>query len=245
MSAKLNQIIALVNGKKTKTAKALTDIYHNLQKPTLFEGVTKVYEPLDEKSTDVQPPEAKYIQYRVSEAIKTAEETMTDLLDVTATQDWANCKARADVVVDGTIVLKDVPVTYLLFLEKQLTDVHTLVSKLPVLDSAERWTFSPESDSYQSEKTFRFNSKKVPRNHEKAPATDKHPAQVEMYYEDVPVGKTYTTKFSSAIPAKQRNELLARVERLQEALKLAREGANSVEVESVRVGKAIFGFIFR
>jgi hypothetical protein len=244
MAAKLNQIIALVNGKKTKSQKAMTEVYHNLQKPTLFEGVTKTYEPLEENSSDVQPSEVKLVQYKVSDAISSAREALTELLDVTATQDWANCKAKADVVVDGQVVLSGVPVTYLLFLEKQLTDLHTLVNKLPVLDTAEKWTYSDESDSYQTERTFRYNTKKVPRNHVKAEATDKHPAQVEMYYEDQPVGRTYTTKFSSAIPVKRRNELIARVEKLQEAVKLARESANMVEVESVKVAGPVFNFIF-
>ena len=33
--------------------------------------------------------------------------------------------------------------TYLLFLEKQLTDLHTFVKKLPVLDAAESWVQRP------------------------------------------------------------------------------------------------------
>jgi len=39
-----------------------------------------------------------------------------------------------------------VPATYLLFLEKQLTDLHTLVSKLPVLDASETWVFDQAAD---------------------------------------------------------------------------------------------------
>lgn len=66
-------------------------------------------------------------------------------------------------------------------------------------------------------------TKKVPRNHVKAEATDKHPAQVDVYYEDVPVGYWTTVKFSGALPARRVNELLDRVEKLQQAVKFARE----------------------
>jgi hypothetical protein len=45
--------------------------------------------------------------------------TLTRLFDVTPTKDWANCEARADVKVDGRVLVPDVPVAYLLFLEKQ------------------------------------------------------------------------------------------------------------------------------
>ncbi len=57
----------------------------------------------------------------------------------------------------------------------------------------------------------------------KAEATDKHPAQVGVYYEDVAVGFWRTVKFSGALPAKRVGELLERVEKLQQAVKFARE----------------------
>ena len=243
MAAKLNQIIALVNGKKTRAEKALTEIYHNLKKPTMFEGINRTYQPVDENG-ETQPPENKQIQYRVNDAIKAAREVMVDMLDVTLTQDIANTRARADVVVDGKTVLKNVPVTYLLFLEKQLINLHTFVGSLPTLDPADRWSYSEESDCYVSERTFRNSTKKVMRNHEKAPATDRHPAQVEVYTEDVKVGEWNTIKFSGAITAKKKNDLVYRVERLQEAVKMAREEANNMEVESAHAGEAVFSHIF-
>ena len=50
-------------------------------------------------------------------------------------------------------------------------------------------------------------------------ATLPHPAQVEVYYEDVTVGHWRTVKFSGALPASQVKALRARVERLQEAVR--------------------------
>ena len=123
------------------------------------------------------------------------------------------------------------PVTYLLFLEKQLVDLHTFVKKLPVLDAAESWTFDESADCYATEPVQTVRTKKVPRNHVKAEATEKHPAQVEVYYEDVTVGYWKTVKFSGALPAKRVNELLERVEKLQQAVKFAREEANGTEVD--------------
>lgn len=70
---------------------------------------------------------------------------------MTATREWANRLAAADVVVDGTVLLPQVPVPYLLFLEKQLTDLHTFVRKLPVLDASEAWTLDPSTDSWKTD----------------------------------------------------------------------------------------------
>jgi hypothetical protein len=161
-----------------------------------------------------------------------------------ATKDWANCKAKADVVVDGKTLLSSVPATYLLFLEKQLVDLHTFIKKLPILDASETWTFDASADCWATEPVQTVKTKKVPRNHVKAEATEKHPAQVEVYYEDITIGLWRTVKFSGALPAKRVNELLTRVEKLQEAVKFAREEANNLEVEDIKTGAAIFNYLF-
>jgi len=128
--------------------------------------------------------------------------------------------------------------------EKQLTDLHTFVKKLPVLDAAETWTFDASADCYRTDAVRTIRTKKVPRNHVKAEATEHHPAQVEVYYEDIPVGYWSTTKFSGALPAKRVHELSDRVEKLQAAVKFAREEANSAETADQRMGDAVFGYLF-
>jgi hypothetical protein len=87
-------------------------------------------------------------------------------------------------------------------------------------------------------------TKKIPRNHVKAEATEKHPAQVEVYHEDVVVGYWKTVKFSGALPAKRMNELLDRLERLQKAVKFAREEANNQTAEEQKIGRTVLGYIF-
>lgn len=242
--AKLNQIIAVEKSVKSKSFAELTEAHHAVQKPSLLSGISRVYQPKDEEGEQL-PPESTRVQIRTEEILRDMGATITRLLDVTATKDWANCAARANVEVDGQTLLADVPVTYLLFLEKQLTDLHTFIKKLPVLDAAESWTFDNSADCWRTDPVRTIRTKKVPRNHVKAEATEHHPAQVEVYYEDVPVGYWSTTKFSGALPAKRVNELTDRVEKLQAAVKFAREEANSAEVTDKHVGDAVFGYLFR
>jgi uncharacterized protein with ParB-like and HNH nuclease domain len=241
--SKLNQIIAVVNGKKTKTAKAVTDVYHNIQKATMFEGIARSYRPSTEDG-ETFPPEKKLVQYKVNDAITEVSNALAELWDVTATQDWANCKAVADVKVDNLVLLQGVPVTHLLFMEKQLNDVHTFVSKLPTLDSTEKWVYSDEQDAYSSEESKTNKTKKVLKNHVKAEATDKFPAQVDVFSEDIKVGEWSTIKYSGAIPAKKKNEMLERISKVQEAVKFAREEANSFEVSNQTVAEPILNFVF-
>jgi hypothetical protein len=242
--AKLNQIIAVEKGIKSKSFQDLTEAHHAVQKPALLSGISRTYQPKDEEGEQL-PPESTKVQVRAEDILRQMAATLTRLFDVTATKDATNAVAKANVTVDGEALLTDVPVTYLLFLEKQLTDLHTFVKKLPVLDAAESWTFNDSADCWSTEPVRTIRTKKVPRNHVKAEATDKHPAQVEVYYEDVPVGYWTTVKFSGALPAKRVSELLERVEKLQHAVKFAREEANTTEAVDRRVGERVFGYLFR
>ncbi|MCM2429466.1 DUF7873 family protein [Streptomyces sp. RKAG337] len=241
--AKLNQIIAVEKGVKSKSHQELTASHHDLQKPVLLSGLSRTYQPKDEEGEQL-PPESTRVQIKAEDVLRTTTVTLTRLFDVTATKDWANCEARADVTVDGRPLVREVPVSYLLFLEKQLVDLHTFIRKLPVLDASESWNLDPSSDAWKTEPVRTIRTKKVPRNHVKAEATEKHPAQVDVYYEDVPVGYWTTVKFSGALPARRVNELLERVEKLQNAVKFAREEANSAEVTDQRVGDAVLGYLF-
>jgi hypothetical protein len=240
---KLNQIIAVEKSVKSGSLRELTDAHHALQKPALLAGIARTYQPKDEEG-EVLPPESTRVQVKAEDVLRTTAALLTRLFDVTATKDWANCVAKADIVVDGRTLLREVPVSYLLFLEKQLTDLHTFVRKLPLLDTAEDWSFDESADYWRTEQVRTIRTKKVPRNHVKAEATEKHPAQVEVYYEDVAVGYWNTVKFSGALPARRVNELVDRVEKLQHAVKFAREEANNLEITDQHVGEVLFGYLF-
>jgi hypothetical protein len=239
---KLNQIIAVEKSVKSRAFQELTEAHHALQKPALLSGISRTYRPKDEEG-ETLPPESTRVQAKAEEIIRQTAQIMGNLFDVTATKDWANNEAKADVVVGERVLLRQVPVTYLLFLEKQLTDLHTFIRKLPVLDASESWTFDPSTDTYATDPVQTVRTKKIPRNHVKAEATDKHPAQVEVYYEDVTVGYWRTLKFSGALPAVRVNDLLTRVQKLQQAVKFAREEANGVEVTDRKVGDQVFAYL--
>ncbi len=240
---RLNQIIAVQAGKKSQAKETLTQAYHLLKKPELLAGLVRTYQPRDENG-EPQPEERKQVQAKVSELIAKVSADLVEMFDVVATQDWANCQARADVTVDGRKLLQAVPVTHLLFLEKQLADLKTFIEALPVLDAAEEWEYKPEVDAYVSRPTRSHRTKKVPKSHVKYEATKEHPAQVEMYMEDVWVGTWTTTKLSAAVPAATRNAMLERVRKLLDAVKAAREEANGLEVKAQKVGAAVLGYLF-
>lgn len=241
--SRLNQILAIEKNIKNDAEKKFTELHHLSQQVRPLNGLSRRYLP-KEDGGDMLPPESTKVQVTAEDIIRDVSTALVELFDVIATKDSANTKARADVVVDGITLLKDIPATTLLYLEKKLVDLHTFVAKLPVLDQSEAWHFDDASNSWISEPAQTIRTKKVLQNHVKSPATDKFPAQVETFTEDVPVGTWTTIKQSGALPASRAAQLLNRVEKLQRAVKHAREQANMVEATPVEIGASILGYLF-
>lgn len=242
-TSKLNQVLAIEKGVKSKAHGTVTQLYHQVQKPALLNGQSRVFTPLSEDDMKY-PAESQRVQVKAADVLKGLQKTLTELFDVTAQKDFANCSARADVVVDETTLLENVPVTHLLFLEKQLTDIRTMVGKIPTLDEDTSWTFDANAGVYRSEATETTKTKKVQKPIVLYPATPEHPAQTQLVTEDVVVGHWTTVRQSGALPLDRKEELGERVTKVLEAVKFARESANSTDAERVGVGSKVFGFIF-
>lgn len=243
-ATRLNQIVAIVSGAKTRGEQALTRAYHQIQKPAPFTGIARTYRPLDD-SGELLPAESTRVQVRANDLIQEVGVALARMLDVVATQDDANCLAKADLVLDGQVLLHALPVTYLMWLEKQVVLLRSFVTKLPVLDLASSWVYDDDANAYATEPVETTRSKKIPRNHVKAPATDKHPAQVETFNEDVVVGYWRTVHFSGALPAHRIFVMQERIDRLLDGIRFAREQANSITVADRPVGSQIVDYVFQ
>lgn len=240
---KLHQVIAVEKAVKPRVEKTLTEAYHVIQKPELFNGLTRTYEPVEETG-ERKPPESKKVQYETARVVESVRSILVELFDVIATKGEANCKAKADVVVGGRVLLQNVPVTTLLFIEKQLVDLRTFVSKLPVLDPAETWTVDSSSGLYRTGDVKRGSTRKDNVVITLAAATDKHPAQSQLVQKDVLAGYWTESKTSSAITAPEREETLRRIDSLARAVKIAREEANTTDAPEVKLGEKVLLFVF-
>ena len=240
----LNQIIAIEKGVKNQATRVETDLYHSLEKKPLFAGLSRVYTPKDEEDGDRLPPEAVSVQIKSGDVINELVASLTRLIDLIATKDVANTTARADVVVDGVVIDAGVPVTTLMFLEKETEKLAAFIGRLPVLDPATTWTYDSNRGVYASQPVQTVRTKKVPKNHILAPATKEHPAQVQMFTEDVLVGTWEKVDFSGALPADTVAVISSRLDKLRTAVKFAREAANTIEVTDVHYGENILTYLF-
>lgn len=243
--AKLNQIIAIEKGHKGNAHSVMSDLYKLVQKAEPFLGLSRTYSPIDDGSAETYPPENKKVTYTWTDVVGSTKVALSQLMSVTARKDWTNTAARADIIIDGQAVLKDVPVPYLLFLEKTVTDIATLVKAFPVLDEAETWTYDAAAGLSRSEVVRTHKTKKVAKPIVLYPATTEHPAQTQLLQEDITVGHWSQQKISGAISKTEKAKLLGRITALQNAVKEARETANmQEEVETPDTAAAVLGYIF-
>jgi hypothetical protein len=241
----LNQLVAIEKGVNSTAERAFTDAYHYIQRDALFGGIERTYKA-DDDDGDQLPRESTKVQVSVEDLLDVVSDALTRLFDVRLTKDNANTEAKASIVVEGGIVIgENVPVTFLLTLENKLVDLRTFITKLPLLDPAEDWAQDGQrpgvvaSVPYDTTKT-----KKIPKSFEASPATDRHPAQVTVYNEDIIVGRWTTRKFSGKISAARHAELLERIDKLTEAVKFARVEANTVTVKDRKIGAIMMDYLF-
>lgn len=241
--ARLSQIIAIKKDAQSKAERVTANIYHQLQKPEPLAGISKTYTPRDENG-ETLPSQGNRVQYTVEEGLKEVTAATSRYLDILAAQEATDQIAKADIKIDGEDFLTDVPVTLLLALERQLAEEMVQVRKLPTLSLEFEWHYDADQGLHVTTPVRTVRSKKVPRNHVKAQATDKHAEQVEVFFEDVVVGDYTTRNFSGAIPMSRKKEIMSRLEKLTEAVKQAREEANTATAVDLPVGEKIFGYLY-
>jgi hypothetical protein len=243
MPQSLGQVIALESAARADANKRLGMLHKSAQKPALFNGFDKTYTPFSETDDEARsgikrlPPEGNSVQLRAEGVLGAFLEEMGAAVNLAHAKDAANCTAKADVVVDGNALLRDVPATHLLHMEKVLADLGTFVAALPVEDPTEQWAGHADGLK-RTEETFTVRNvvKKVPLVLH--PPTDKHAAQVAAIDETIPEGRWTTVKYTGALSPDRKRELERRVAALKDAFKTAREAANRVEVPNSRTDEA-------
>jgi hypothetical protein len=242
--AKLTQILAIEKSTKNRCETEFTKIGQALKKQENLTGFTKTYTPKDEDGERF-PNESKKVIFKAQDEMKKVKATLAELYNVIATKDAANCNAKADVVVDGQVIAKDVPAVTLLAIEKKLTDVLTFAKSLPVLDHSENWRPDQGRNIWVTDPVETLKTKKIVKHIVVAGTlTKEHPAIVKDDTEDVTVGSWSTIKFSGAMPPNDVAAFTEKVEKLAKAVKFAREEANMAPAPEKTTGDEVFGYLF-
>lgn len=213
-----------------------------------FTGMSKTY--VSEVEDDyVRDPEVKNLVTTVADKLAYVEEQMIKILDAQFQKEKTNCLAKADVIVvedDGSEVpiVKDIPVVYLVQLEKKLTELRNQVYGIvPTLDPTKEWEWNEQGGYYVEREPRKRVTRKVPKSFQVAAATDKHPEQAQLINIDETTGYYNQTNLSGMITPKKKSQLLAKLDKLVHAVKTARSRANDIEAVNEKVAQKIFNYL--
>jgi len=245
MANKLHQILAVEPDLEGKYKRIAEESKKTFSKSAMFTGSHRKLVSFEENAPEF-PEEYQEIATTVDERIAYTNESIANYLDALLQKEATNQIAKADLEIDGVVLAKDVPATFLLALETRLKFIRGVYESIPTLPAGIEW--SPASDKgigiwkmvHPEEKLkteLKFKSQIL------VPPTEHHPAQVEKWQEQVPVGKFVKNIWSGMITSARKSELLDRIDRMLQAAKNARQKANSVGVINVKIGKALTDFI--
>lgn len=166
--------------------------------------------------------------------------------DVLAQKERTNQDARADLVVDGEVLLEDMPATFLLGLESRLKLVRGVYETIPTHPPAVVWEEDPGKGAGHFRSKYpekRDKTEKTTAYEIMVPPTKEHPAQVNTWPENKKVGVLTTERWTTTISPAEKSNLLGRIDELLRAVKKARQRANSAPLVKVKVGRRLLDFI--
>jgi hypothetical protein len=216
------------------------------KKPDHFLGQDKILEMFDEDRKKENTTEHKEMVTTVPDKLNYVMEHVIRFYDALYQKELANTNAKADLIVDGETIATDLPATFLLGMENKLKFLRASYEGIPTLAPGIKWVLDEKLGKgvYVSANPNEvFKTAKVFKHQVLVPPTDKHPAQIEKWEEQVPVGKYTTTTSCSMLTPARKSELIGRIDSLIQACKKARQKANCTEVADVSIAKKMMDYI--
>lgn len=246
MGTKLYEVLAVESTKEKVANKLLKESLHTMNKETLFKGGTRKLEMFRDEDKNSETVEHQELTTTVDENLDYLVNPLSDWLNVVLTKDIGNQIAKADLVVEGKVLLSDVPATFLLGLESKLNKFREVYEAIPTLAPGTKWiedtqdrpgVFIAANDAVQ------MKTRKDPEFRVVYEATDKHPADVRQVERVLDIGRFVATLRSGMMTPLEKANRLKRLDQLLAAVKVARMQANSVEVVTTQECRNILTFI--
>jgi len=248
-SPMLHELLAVqgdLEGKYKRILEEATETF--TKRKTHFSGYHKTLRMFAEtdKMQEAAGEEHKELTDTVDAKLNYIQSDIVRLMDALLQKESTNQNAKADLVVDGITLGSNLPATWLLGMETKLKEIRSVYEAIPTLDPGVKWEPDPAAGAHVYRATHPdVKSKTVQDIAYKVlqPATKEHPAQVETWKENKPVGEYVTHHVSGAISPAQKSVLLGRIDNLLRAVKKARMRANNTPVDKARIGNKLFDYI--
>ena len=248
-TTKLHELLAVEDSLNRTLGDAVKEATASFaSKDHLFKGHTITIQPLEEDSaghTKVAPEtEVMDVAETVGSKLEFVLGHMAKAFNVYGRKERTNQEARADLVVNGEVLIPNAPATMLLGLENKLKQLRDMAVAIKTLDMSKGWKSTPQAGIFQARAEERYITKKEQRERVVIQPTETQPGQFTSYTEDVRVGKKITEHKSGLVTPTDKSLILGRIDTLLRAAKKARQRANGQEVDvKFSPGKAIKNFL--
>jgi hypothetical protein len=253
---KLYEILAVEGPAQSRAVKLITEtkqVFAN--KETLFKGKRRQLnlfgkDPAREEeltSLEAKDTTLTKVETTVPDSLNYLGCILGDYWDVMYQKEATNQLAKADIVVDGNVLMKDVPVTFLLCMENRLKDLRPVIEAIPTLAPGIMWTIDKDYQLpyvFRTPDMFDVKTKEDTEYRIVAPATDKHPAQVVPVKAQFNIGRYTTTDWSGLISPAEKARLLEHFDKVLMAVKQSRQRANDVDSVTEKVGDQFVSALF-
>jgi len=243
--SRLHQVLAVEADLEGKYRRICEETIKTFGKSEMFRGSHRKLVSFAENAPE-WPEENSELTTTVDERLEYTAGPIVSYFDALLQKEATNQDAVADLVVNGVLIGTALPATFLLGLESRLKYVRKVYESIPTLAVGTKWELAPEKgkdiyamtypeEKLKSELTFKSQVLVEPTEH--------HPAQIEKWQEQMPVGKFVKNVWCGMITSSQKSALLQNIDDLLKGVKMARQQANSVEVKKLSIGAGIVSFI--
>jgi len=244
MAKKLHELLAAESNIKAKAEVIRKEgINTFLKKQGHFKGQIRKYTPRFEDDVSF-PDESQALTETAPKKLAYIMKSLVSEVNAIHQKELTNTTAFANVVIDGKPIIENVCATSLLAMEKIIKKWREIYLYVPTLDPGVSWIYDEKNEYYISDPIETVKQKKVNKPIVLYEATKEHPAQVQLETFDEAVGTWKTTYISGAIPASLKAEYLEKIDKLEIAIKEARQRANNVELsKQEKVGEVLYKYI--
>jgi hypothetical protein len=243
---KLHELVAVERDLQEKAYGLIDLLAAEFKRVENYGGETTVLQMKDESRQIENSTAHKELASTVEGDIQAIVTDVVRYYDVFASKEASNQTATADVIVDGTTILENVPGTALLGFETRLHNLRKTLSAAPTLPQNIVWEpldAGKVGAVKRKDPVVSVRTEKKVQSTIVAPATAQHPAQVQVWNGEEPIGTYTKTQFSGLWDPAKKAATLARLDTLISAVKQARTRANDVEAVNLKVGKKIIDYI--
>ena len=251
---KLHELLAALGDAEARSNMVQSEASETFSKrANHFMGGHKTLKMFDEKDAHLEPANEQHqeLTTTVGAKLKYIQRDIARWWDAFLQKEATNQEAKADLVVGGEVIAKDLPAAFFLGMEKELKALRKVYEQIPTLQPGVKWekdtTLSAQDNSkgvYRNANPGKkLKTKQTVEHKIMVPQDQYHPAQVEKWTEQLPVGEFTEEVYSGMITPAEKSVMLQRITKLISAVKKARMRANNTEVVKKAVGKSLFKFI--